>query len=293
MSRKILAFCLLITACQTPPQTKVTEEKSSLAGTFKPKINSKTILIDARSPLKYSLGHPAQAISLQWEEFSQKEKVFQGRLETDLYFHARRLARLGIAQDSEVIILGDSQSSEGLSVAGRLAWTFRRMGIVNTKFADIHFQRFVMTTSDPIAREEVSVWKPHEDDSLEVNFGESREELKKSPVVILDLREKNVSKVNPEKAKLDTNCDLSRFIGQNKVVHFDWRELMQIDNKLSGQLNNLGLKKSDRIYVLDETAIKSAAATVTLRDLGFLNSSTWVGGSTELCYRLMDPKKRR
>lgn len=274
-------FGLFLVGCQALPETKTYSEKPNFKKTegqqaSKVQIRSETILIDARPSFAYALSHPSGAISLPWADFSQKEEPFRGRLEKDLFFHARRLARMGIGIDAEVLVLGEG--SKGAGEEGRVAWTLRRLGISNVRFAAISDYRFTMTSEVPAPRAEASLWKPIDSSVFEI----TREQLvsedfkNEEKIWLLDLRQNTTQKIS--------SCHLPvSLFTRLKVLGLSFENTYEKTQNLELILSMNHLQKSDRILVLDELAQHAAGMTLRLHELGYFKASNFVGGAVELC----------
>ncbi|MBX2994813.1 MAG: hypothetical protein KF681_08320 [Bdellovibrionaceae bacterium] len=292
----------LVAGCQTPP-TKTFESKDNFTkkeeSVRASVISDKTLLVDARPPFAYALSHASGAVSIQWTDFIEKDAPLEGYLEKDLFFHARRLARLGIGPDTEVLVLGSGRAGNGEE--GRLAWTFRRMGLKNVRFAALDSIRATMT-SEPVPQPpiapgelapentappttqampaEVPLWKPVEDESLEVKRAAAVADIqtKKSGIVVIDVR--------PEKDYLQDADLFNKMNLMPKLLNVPWAEFLSAQGTASPQIEErlkaVGVNKSDVIYVIDERGVRSAGTTLILRDLGFSKAANWSGGFREL-----------
>lgn len=272
---------LFLVGCQILPETKTYSEKTNFEKTenkksIKTPLESQVILIDARPSFAYALSHPNGAISLQWADFSQKEEPFRGRLEKDLFFHTRRLARMGIGAESEVLVLGEGKLGAGEEA--RVAWTLKRLGVSKVRFAAISDYRFTMTSEIPAPRPEAALWKPSDSSILEVTREQLLNENFKSgeKIWLLDLRKNTNQKLN--------SCHLqANLFSRLSVLSLSFENTYEKMPNLELILSMNHLQKADRIIVLDELAQHAAGMTLRLHELGYNQSSNFVGGSAELC----------
>lgn len=289
--RSIVGMSLLLAValigCQSKP-TKVYETKENRQKQTHQALSANTILIDARPAFLNALAHPSGSFNLQWNEFTQREPPYEGYLAKDLFFHARRLARLGIGPDSDVLVLGRGRSGQGEE--GRLAWTLRRMGVKNVRFANLETIHWPSTQNEAPQRAEVPIWKPEEDTSLEISRTAALELLKKSQqeVWVLDVR--------PASDYLK-DSDVFAPLGMHvRVMNVPWTEFLnakgEVPAGLREMLNGMGLNLNESILVLDEQGVKSAGVTLQLRDLGFSKATNWTGGYRELLWTLKSKMNR-
>lgn len=274
----ILSILILFSVgCQTPP-TKTFETKPNTAKDEKALIGENTVLVDARPPFLSAIARPSGSIELQWQDFAQKEPPFEGYLEKDLFFHARRLARLGIGPGTDVLVLGRGEAGEGEE--GRLAWTLRRLGLRNVRFASIDAVNWPLARDQAPARAEVPIWKPQPDPTLEVGRLEALELLKKeaNATWVLDVRDPSDYLKGPQV------FDQLRVTA--RIINVPWIEFIEArgrpDPSVKQKLAAVGVAPSDRLLVIDEKGVRSATATLVLRDLGFDRATNWTGGYREI-----------
>ena len=223
------------------------------------------------------MAKPSGALALQWEDFNQKKAPFEGELEKDLFFHARRLARMGIGPDSDVLVLGRGKSGEGEE--GRVAWVLKRLGIKKVRFAGIETISWSQTSAASPDVAEVPVWKPELDDSLEISRIEAIERIRKDPSIwILD--------VNSAVDYLKEGDLFAKTKVVPKIINIPWTEFInakgELEPSVKKKLLEVGLAPSQTIYVMDELGVRSAGVTLLLRDLGFSKAAHWSGGIREL-----------
>ncbi|MFN7728345.1 MAG: sulfurtransferase [Bdellovibrio sp.] len=276
-----VVLLLLGVGCQTTP-TQTFETKDNFTKTplhaRATVLDEKTVIVDARAPFAFALSHPSRALSVQWADFTEKEAPFEGYLEQDLFFHARRLARMGIGPDSDVLILGSGRAGAGEE--GRLAWTLRRMGLTKVRFAALDSIRASMTNEAQPPPAEVTIWKPVPDESLEIKRADAMADIQKlkAGVVVLDVR--------TEKEYLQDADLFNRLNLMPKLINVPWVDFLSEQGtahaQLEARLKSIGVEKSDLIYVIDDRGVKSAGATLILRELGFLRAANWTGGFREL-----------
>lgn len=305
--RYFLVVCLLdiLFGCQIKPKPTEVYENHQLPDLPRPSfkdplfISEDTVVIDARAPFAYAMAHIRKSVNLNWKEFSQREFPFHGRLNEDLYFHARRLARLGISPESQVIVI--DKGREGNGEAGRLAWTFYYMGIDNVSYASEHHFKMGWTNSSTEGRyKSKPTWKPILKPSIYVKREEvlraaigrpkrgyfqlnekkssEKKQVKKTGPVILDVR----GQQEYLSARSSANFDLG-------AINIPWTEFFDRKGRpkldMIKSLKSVGLNKNRRLLVISNQGVRSAAVTMALLDLGFKNAGNYAGGYLELVNR--------
>lgn len=282
--KKRLCFLLLLSACQTQP-TKVYENSRVLipeATVKELSLSNKTIFIDARSHFLFNLSHMPGALNLSWEEFTEPNGKFKGRLVKDLYFATRRLARLGIGPDSSVVVIGDGKNGNGEE--GRLAWTLRYLGVNDVNFASKdYFDQTKWTHAKGLESGTASVppWKPNYRKALNVD-NEEIQKLKSlgasagAKVLIVDVRDPR-DFLNSPPVVINPHV---------KVLNIYWKEF--IDEKgrpnieVAQKLKGINIDRSQRILVIGETGVESGLVVEALHAIGFREGGHFPGGLREL-----------
>ncbi len=274
---------VILGACQQAPtkvfQSAPTQAKKSSAGEFA--ITEQTVIVDARPAFEYSVSHLNGSIPLRPEDFTQREEKYRGLLETDHFSLARRLARLGIAPETPVIVVG--RGLQGQGEEGRMAWTLRRLGVRSVKFASIDYFSIPLSSAEAPPRANVPMWKPQEEENLEVTrrefvraFAQARNE--NSPVIIdVRLGEEYLGKVSSSKTK--TPPDIG-------AVNIPWTEFFRqnglVNESVRARLQAIGVTPERRIFVVSYQGQRSAAVTMALRELGYSKAANFAGGYVEL-----------
>jgi thiosulfate/3-mercaptopyruvate sulfurtransferase len=284
------AVCVLgLAACQIAP-TKTFETKPVVAKespspmplSSEIVVSEKTIILDARAPFDFALAHLNGSLNVRPEDFNQQEDALAGLLEKDLFFHARRLARMGISLDSEIVVVGKGVLGRGEE--GRVAWTLRYMGVKNVRFVAIDYFSMPLTNAEAPPRENVAIWKPVLDDSLLVTRKEflkavTQPHLLNNSAVIVDVRtvEEYLGKRNS--GAYGKAPDLG-------AVNVPWVQFFtskgQPSESIKERLQLVGITPEKKIFVISNHGIESAAVTVALRDLGYPLAANYAGGYVEL-----------
>lgn len=242
-------------------------------------ITENTVIVDARPAFEYSLAHLSGAIGLRPEDFNQKEKAFLGQLDKDLYFHTRRLARLGISQETPVVVVG--RGVKGAGEEGRVAWTLKYLGVKNVRFTSIDYFKLPLISAESEPRKPEALWKPQEDASLVVNRKTFLNASMKpqANTVIIDARptQEYLGKVKTEHVQSAPD------IG---AINIPWTEFFDVqgmtNTKIKEKLQSVSITPDKTIYVIGNYGIESAAVTMALRELGYSKAANFAGGYLEL-----------
>ncbi len=314
MSLRRLILCLpFLFACTQAP-TKAYESQptyrpgtkplTNKVGTIEPlEIKPETVVVDTRPPFVFSLSHLPGAINLSWQEFTETNLKKRGQLVKDLFAKTRRLARLGISPESEVVIIGEGKTGHGEEA--RLAWTLQYLGIKKAEFVGKDYfdqARWVGSHVQEAPRAEVPMWKP----SLQSSLLVTRDEIKKYLVKNKDLRPKDptnvvegeIGKDKLTKARIKIiDCRPSKeylsgglsFSPNVDVVNIEWKEFIndqgRPDSNTVNKLRNIGIGSDDRIIVLSQNGLESAVVVMTLLKLGIGNVGHVAGGIDEVMGR--------
>ncbi len=300
----LLIASLLLSACAVEP-TKVQVHSPRqittprVQGLADLKLDDKTIIVDARPSFLYSMSHVPQSISLQWDDFSQEAPAQKGVLQSDLDSVARRLARLGIARESKVIIVGNGDHGSGQE--GRLAWMLSYLGVKDVDFVDIlalkgkldHIdiepsltgagsQKY-KTVEDEIAAharaqaaqvnsslKPVPSWTPVLDDSLLA----TRNEVLSKQARFIDVR---------TRPRSFDQIPMS-------VIHISWKSFLTPEGrpnaKVEALLESKHISKDQRIILIDDQGLASGEVTMVLRQLGYSRAANYSGGWNDLASSL-------
>ncbi len=241
-----------------------------------------TVIIDARPAFEFAISHLNGAINLRPEDFNQQEAPFRGVLEKDKFYHARRLARLGIAPDTHVVVVG--RGAKGQGEEGRIAWMLKHFGVQNVEFCATQYFSLPLTSNEAPPRLSLPIWKPNLDESLVVEKEDFLRATKVpavalSSVLILDIRPEEeylgkakVFKRNTPVFSNTINIPWTQFFDEQGLVKADMKE----------KLNAVGISSMRIIYVIGNMGAESAAVTLALRELGFNKSANFAGGYNEL-----------
>lgn len=283
---------LLVAGCQQAP-TRVFESHDYSGHRLSDKlgdpivVTSKTIVLDARRPFDHTMFHLQGAKQLSWEEFTQPGAL-NGKLDSDLSKMARRFARLGIEPDSEVVITG--YGKKGLGEEGRLAWTLYYLGVQNVQVAGIQYFKNGITQKDSPVRKNMPYWDAKPSFTVLAEYADVRAVLsnparasQKNKTIIIDVRSKDEFFNRQTFKPIGVTPDIH-------AIHIPYPEFIdeqgRPNQELAKKLLALGIKKSDRIVLISNRGLRSAAGTFSLLSMGFKRAANFDGGWVELKSKL-------
>lgn len=277
-------FLFVVAGCkQLPTRVYETQERQNKNSQSNPALlTENTVIVDARPAFDYSVAHLNGSIPLRPEDFNQREEKFKGYLDPDHFTLTRRLARLGISPETSVVVVG--RGLQGRGEEGRVAWTLKRLGVRNVRFASIDNFSIPLGAAEAPPRSPTVMWKPQGDESLEVSRKDFIQETMKpragpDSVVIVDVRpsEEYLGKVSS--ARAPTPPDIG-------AINVPWKDFFlqngTVNEKIKERLQSIGISPERKIFVISQDGIESAAVTLALRELGFLKASNFSGGYLEL-----------
>jgi 3-mercaptopyruvate sulfurtransferase SseA len=277
------------------------------------------VIVDARPAFTHSLGFIPGSVRIQWSDYTQSQEAQRGVLQSDLDSLTRRLARLGIAPESPVTVLGRGIGGEGEE--GRVAWMLAYLGVNNVEFADINSIRghLKFANTDPgfsplkqveehrdrkekatleqadAATSKVKsapMWEPRVDSSLLA----SRDELlfvinnsgtekpvnfegKSKLYRIIDAR-------SPAEYQNKEGIGLVKRVPNMGAINIEWKEFVNKQGRpkinLRKRLESVGIKPEHRIIVVSNDGVSSGEVTMCLRAMGFSDSANYSGGLVDL-----------
>ena len=217
------------------------------------RVDSKTVFIDTRSDFAYAMLHAPQAIHVQWDDFAKNSN--HNVLKKDLSRVTSRLALLGISPQSKIVVLSGGQSS--WMEAGRVAWALLYIGIPDVQLVDQSALGLRYYNVMPPPRPNAPQWSPNPIDRLICTSSELAK-LTASPKPhqhVLDFRASG----GPLRA--------NRFFNRHGRPNVEMVKVLQ----------KLGFDLDDRIVVVSNHGLKSAAVTFALTAMGFRNVGNCIG----------------
>ncbi len=302
MAKLVLLFVVLtLAACATKPTIAIDSldrrdrgaQPETSAKDAALKIGEKTIVIDARPAFQYSMAHIPGAISLRWEDFTEPIPEQSGVLQKDLFAIARRLARLGISPESQVVVVG--AGLQGGGEEWRLAWMLRYLGVVDVRALPLEALNLPLTTQTQVLPNEVPLWKPTPVDSLLVTRQELLTVINSGGVYrpipppgkteavkiykIIDVR-------SPREYVGKEGLALVSPIPNMEAINIDWKEFFTRDglpnHEIGERLRQVGIAPENRVIVISEHGLRSSAVTLALSEMGYGDVGNSAGGLRDL-----------
>ncbi len=313
-----LIALVILSSCQTKP-TVVRETVSRSFGGSQAllgpiEIGEEVVVADARPPFDYSMARIPRSVSVNWADYSEAEPTKRGWPQRDLFAATRRLARLGISPDSKVVVLG--LGADGQGEEGRVAWMLAYLGVENVKFGRFGSVKSRITTEalpedaksgftdksskDPrpglpseTATPARPVWKPAVVSSLiatrEEVLGAIENSAMEKPWSFKGAKPKlyRLIDVRSEAEYLGKSGGFrARAIPNLNALNVPWKEFFDGDFRPLGEtakrLTGVGVKPNQRIIVLDNDGVASAAVTMALRAYGYADAACFAGGYNDL-----------
>lgn len=286
-----------VTGCSTPP-TVVREnperQMESTDSIIAPiQITPETVVVDARPRFDYSIVHIPRSVSLQWADFTEPQPNQKGIVQNDVFAAARRLARAGIGPTTPVVVVGRGKNGDGEE--GRIAWMLAYLGVKKVQFADLESFKVRMTNAvEADALPAAPVWKPEVVESLNVTRAEVQFALNKKATVTPQAFTAGSAPVLYKILDVRAGKDYLGHVGLGAAapipnmdaINIPWQEFftkdLRPDAAIKQKLIAVGVKPDQRIIVLDQTGVSSAAVTMALRGLGFTRVGNYSGGLVDL-----------
>lgn len=292
----------VVMGCQTTP-TRISEDREIRAKETAKLLSQNIVLLDARPAFEVAARPIPQAHPLEWRDFKDalfvhiRERESGARaavasgagaaadhdpaaespsrdsesgssavLVQDFFFHARRLARMGISPETEVVVLG--MGARGGGDEGRLAWILQYMGISKVWFADVDEYRFTPQTNPASERPAAPFWKPdYKSDLLVV-----KRDLKAKPA------QYNLVILSDSRSALIENKKLKESF-KNRTLKLSWSDLAkrgaaERNAELKQKLQTAQAPSATNSWVVvgdggANGGVKAATLTLWLREAGF------------------------
>ncbi|XDD45622.1 sulfurtransferase [Leptospira sp. WS39.C2] len=241
-------------------------------------------IIDTRSVSSRFTDQVANAHILGWEDLSQKESPFRGKLQSIESIH-KKLFSLGFNQNDTILVLGDG--TKGWGEEGRIVWSLREVGFSKTfwfngkisSFKEILETRKRIQGSDQTKSINLFTTKPKTPVTTNITKEEITKHLPLGTYQILDTRE-------PREYLGSTPYGESRggHIPGAKLYYyqnlFDDKGHIKSKDEVVKTLTSLGITKSKPIIAYCTGGVRSAFVVGILRSYGF-NAYNYSGSMWE------------
>lgn len=271
---------LFLVACQTSPtrvrETQRRDFEQVIAKSQKPiAITENTVVLDARAAFDYGLNRVEGSHHMTWESLAENPET--GEVLRDRRRLAQRLALFGLTPNTPTIVVGYGPRGEGQE--GRLAWTLLYLGFQDVQTAGLELFRKNWTNKPSDSPKNV----PPVEIEGNIALVTSKEEFKRlsrdpqgrkeSRVHIIDVRSEK--EYFSKKSDVSARPDI-------QALNIEWKEFYSSDGrpniKMKKKLNQLGIQDSDRVILVSNRGVRSAAAAYALISLGFHRVENFIGG---------------
>jgi thiosulfate/3-mercaptopyruvate sulfurtransferase len=311
-----LLSLLVFAGCQSKP-TVVRETVSRSFGGSQALlgpivVDESVVVVDARSSFDYSMARIPRSVSMNWADYSETEPNLRGWPQKDAFAGTRRLARLGIAPDSKVVVLG--YGAEGQGEEGRIAWMLAYWGVANVRFGRFGSVKARVTTEalpeaakssfddgrsmQPPEKPTTAkpIWKPAIVNSLIA----SREEIQGAIESSANVKPWSFGGGKPKLYRIIDVRSEAEYLGKKggfrakaipniEALNAPWKEFFTADFRplaeTAQRLASVGILPQHRVIVIDNDGVASAAVTMALRAFGYADAACFAGGYNDLMRR--------
>jgi thiosulfate/3-mercaptopyruvate sulfurtransferase len=280
----LLIVVFVLAACQSGPtkvsETQVRQFDILIEKTSKPlELSDQTVVLDTRSSFDYGLNRISGSLHFPWDNLAEDPSGKKGEVLRDRRKAALRLALQGLEPKTPVVVVGYGVPAGGRGEAGRLAWNLLLFGFHDVQTANVEvFRKTFTRTATPPAKN-VSPWTIEERGNLQIS-GDGFQKLAHDPkgrlatrTFIIDVRSEkeyfNKDEKNPHAPDIN-------------AINVDWTEFYtkqgRPDPKIVAKLGAVGIGPKDRVILVSQHGVRSAAAAYALIALGFRNVQNFTGG---------------
>jgi len=282
----ITAASLWLTGCQTTP-TKVIETQRRefhlvVDKSQRPiELTEQTVVLDARSSFDYGLNRVINSLHFPWDTLA--ETTESGEVMRDARKAALRLSLHGLQPHTPVVVVGYGPRA-GKGEEGRVAWTLLYLGFQDVQVAAIETFRKNWTPNASPPAKNVPIWPVNPRPEMQVGKSEFKE-LSQNPkgrlekrIFIIDVRS-NAEYFNRAQSGPAGTPDIN-------ALNMEWKEFYTDKGRpnpsVKAKLQSLGILPGDRVILISNKGIRSAAAAYALLALGFSNVQNFTSGWNSL-----------
>ncbi|BAZ20147.1 putative thiosulfate sulfurtransferase [Kalymmatonema gypsitolerans NIES-4073] len=245
-------------------------------------ISQGATILDTRNKLALLISHIPGAVHVTWQQFSNNQKPYRGKLLADANLLEEKLRQVGICNSKPVIVLGNPPDNFGEE--GRIVWMLRTLGHQSAALVDGGYNALVKA-GVPTTRglnqpleigdfvvNRTALWEIQRDE-LQVNLSENK-------LAVIDTRQKR------EYAG-ETPYGEQRGGHIPGAVHFYFKDLMDTKGNLLkpeeiiAKLETLGIQRDTPTVTYCTGGIRSAFFVAVLVNLGFSNVKNYAGSMWE------------
>ncbi|MEI2577599.1 sulfurtransferase [Scytonema sp. PRP1] len=245
-------------------------------------ISQGVTILDTRNKLAWLISHIPGAVHVTWQQFSNNQKPYRGKLLADAKILEQKLRHVGIFNSKPVIVIGNPPDNFGEE--GRIVWMLRTLGHQSAALVDGGYNALVKA-GVPTTRglnqpleigdfvvNRTALWEIQRDE-LQVNLSENK-------LAVIDTRQKR------EYAG-ETPYGEQRGGHIPGAVHFYFKDLMDTKGNLLkpeeiiAKLETLGIQRDTPTVTYCTGGIRSAFFVAVLVNLGFSNVKNYAGSMWE------------
>lgn len=277
----LIAIAVLLAGCQMKPtrvvETSHREYEVLVDKARRPlRIEDGTVVLDARSAFDYGLNRVNGSIHFPWENLT--ENAATGELLRDPRKAALRLSLLGLEPGKPVVIVGYGPN-RGAGEEGRLAWNLLYLGFQDVQVVSIDALRNLWTRSPTPQIENVPAWTVNPRPEMLIERAEF-EKWGKDPKGRLASR---VFLVDVRSEKEYFNRDRKSMATPDwGALNIEWKQFYDQEGRpnpmIRKHLGDLGIRPEDRVILVCNRGVRSAAAAYAMMALGYRRVQSFNGG---------------
>jgi 3-mercaptopyruvate sulfurtransferase SseA len=274
----------VLAACQSQPtrisETQVRQFDVLIEKTSKPlELGDQTVVLDTRSSFDYGLNRISGSLHFPWDSLTEDPSGKKGEVLRDRRKAALRLALQGLEPKTPVVVVGYGVPAGGSGEAGRLAWNLLLFGFHDVQTANVDVFRKTFTRTPTLPAKNVNPWTISERANLQIG-GDEFQKLAHDPKGRLNSRTFIID-VRSEKEYLNKDEKNPRAPDIN-AINVVWTEFYtpqgRPDAKIVAKLGAVGIAPKDRVILVSQRGVRSAAAAYALIALGFRNVQNFTDG---------------
>lgn len=277
----LLIVVFVLAACQSQPtrvsETQIRQFDVLIEKTSKPlELNDQTVVLDTRSSFDYGLNRISGSLHFPWDSLAEDPAGKKGEVLRDRRKAALRLALQGLEPKTPVVVVG---YANGRGEAGRLAWNLLLFGFHDVQTANVDVFRKTFTRTPTPPAKNVNPWKIQERANLQIG-GDEFQKLARDPKGRLGSRTFIID-VRSEKEYFNKD-EKSPHAPDINAINVSWTEFYtkqgRPDEKIVARLGAVGIEPGDRVILVSQRGVRSAAAAYALIALGFRNVQNFTDG---------------
>lgn len=244
-------------------------------------ISQGAIILDVRNKLAWFIGHIPNAIHVNWQDFSQREKPHRGKLLEDTNILQQKLREIGVCNSKPVIVIGNPADNFGEE--GRIVWMLRTLGHNSAACVDGGYNalvKVIATTYGVNQPPEIGDFIVNRTPLWEIKRDELKANLTENKLIVIDTREKR----EYEGATPYGEQRRGHIPG---AVHFYFKDLIDSqgdllkNEEIISKLAILGIEFDTPVAAYCTGGIRSAFFVAVLANLGFKNVKNYAGSMWE------------